>query len=266
MLPTSPPHYLEAALDGALLGLFMISAAGFGTFLEHPASAVRRAIPNATVRRVLMGLAMGATAAALIYSPWGRRSGAHMNPAVTLTFVSLGKVTLEDGVLYVAAQVAGGLLGLGAAALLFGRRLADPAVSWVVTVPAAEAQPPFQRVPPAATAFACELLMSFVMMGTVLVASNSADLMRWTGLLAGELVALYIAVLAPYSGMSLNPARTLASALPARRFDALWVYLAAPPLGMLAAARLYVLAMGTPAVLCAKLQHLSVALCHFCGH
>ena len=68
------PEYLMEALG---LGLFMISAATFGTLIEHPASPVRAAIADPFPRRVLMGLAMGLTSVALVYSPWGRRSGAH---------------------------------------------------------------------------------------------------------------------------------------------------------------------------------------------
>ena len=75
-------HWPEYLFEGALLGVFMISACAFTALLEHPASSVRQAISNGDVRRALIGLAMGLTAVVLIYSPWGQRSGAHMNPAV----------------------------------------------------------------------------------------------------------------------------------------------------------------------------------------
>jgi hypothetical protein len=64
-------HWLEYAIEAALLGLFMVSACGFTVLLEHPASPVYRAIPSDFVRRSLTGLAMGGTAITLIYSGWG---------------------------------------------------------------------------------------------------------------------------------------------------------------------------------------------------
>jgi aquaporin Z len=80
-------------------------------------------------------------------------------------------------------------------------------------------------------------------------------------------VASYIVLEAPLSGMSLNPARTLGSAVHAREWTALWVYLAAPLLGMLAAARLYVATHGGHRVLCAKLHHDNAQRCIFrCGY
>ena len=66
-------HWPEYAIEAGLLGLFMISACGFTVLLEHPQSPPHLAIPDPTLRRVLMGLAMGSTAIGLIYSPWGKR-------------------------------------------------------------------------------------------------------------------------------------------------------------------------------------------------
>ena len=69
-------------MEALLLGLFMVSACSFGVLLEHPASLVRRAIEDAFVRRSLMGIAMGATAVALIYSYPGRRTGGERSLAI----------------------------------------------------------------------------------------------------------------------------------------------------------------------------------------
>src|SRR5688572_7736236 len=72
-------HWPEYLIEGFMLGAFMVSACTFTIMLEHPASPVRQAVASAELRRVCMGLAMAFTAVALIYSPWGKRSGAHMN-------------------------------------------------------------------------------------------------------------------------------------------------------------------------------------------
>ena len=83
------PEYL---MESAGLGIFMILAGLFTTLLEYPASQVHQSIASEFVRRMLSGLAMGLTAVGLVYSPWGQQSGAHVNPAVTLSFLRLGRV------------------------------------------------------------------------------------------------------------------------------------------------------------------------------
>jgi aquaporin Z len=75
-----------------MASLFMVSACTFGILLEHPESPARRAIDSSLLRRALMGIAMGATAVTLIYSRWGRRSGAHFNPATTLAFLRMNGI------------------------------------------------------------------------------------------------------------------------------------------------------------------------------
>ncbi len=250
-------HWREYAIEGTLLGLFMVSACGFTTLLEHPASPAVRAIPDPFVRRFLIGCAMGATAIALIYSRWGMRSGAHMNPATTLAFTRLGKVAPRDAIAYAGAQFAGGALGVALSGLLFGHLLAHERVRWAVTVPGSGGL---------LVAFGAELAIAFVLMTVILRVSNHARFAAWTGICAGLLVAIYITFEAPLSGMSLNPARTLASALAAHEWTGLWLYFTAPPLGMLLAAEVYLRTRGPSAVFCAKLHHQNSEPCIFCEY
>lgn len=246
-------HWPEYLMEGAGLGVFMLSACAFGALLWHPASPATRLVDDGVGRRALMGLAMGLTAVGIVFSPWGKQSGAHLNPAVTLTFLRLGKVKPWDALFYVAAQFGGGLLGVLVARLLLGPALANPAVNFVVTFP-------HQGM---TVAFVAEAVIAFLMMTTVLVVSNSR-LARWTGLFAGALVWAYITFEEPFSGMSLNPARTFGSALPAMTWTGFWLYVVAPPLGMLLAAQVYEAVRGGNAVHCAKLHHQNAKRCIFC--
>ncbi|MSR62121.1 MAG: aquaporin family protein [Planctomycetes bacterium] len=247
-------HWPEYLIEATLVGLFMLSASSFALLLEHPGSPLRAALTDAFLRRALMGCAMGLTAIALVYSPFGQRSGAHMNPAVTLTFLHLGKVSAGDAAGYVMAQFAGGAAGMGLAALLYGRLLADPHVDYVVTRPGEHG---------VGVAFAAELVISFVLLAVVLRVSSAPRSASYTGLCAGTLVALYITFEAPLSGMSMKPARSFGSALSARDWMSYWIYLAAPVAGMGLAA--FVHTRAPLAVRCAKLHHDNPRRCIFCG-
>jgi aquaporin Z len=84
---------------------------------------------------------------------------------------------------------------------------------------------------------------------------------------AGCLVALFITLEAPLSGMSMNPARTFASALPGHLWTGFWIYFVGPPLGMLLAIPVYRALRRTPDVICAKLNHHTHHRCIFhCGY
>src|SRR5690242_9046388 len=96
-------HWPEYLMEAALLGAFMVSACLFGALYEFPNSPVHQAIASPLLRRVLMGMSMGVTAIAIIYSPWGKQSGAHINPSVTFTFFRLGKITTWDTFFYICA-------------------------------------------------------------------------------------------------------------------------------------------------------------------
>jgi aquaporin Z len=247
-------HLPEYAIEAALLGAFMVSACSFGVLLEHPDSPVHRAIGDPLIRRILMGLAMGGTAIAIIYSPWGSRSGAHINPATTLTFWRLGRIRSADVAGYLLGQFTGAVLGVALASALLGPRLAHASVNYVVTRPG-----PWGVGP----ALAAEVLISAVLMFTVVTLTGSRWA-RFTGLLVGALVATYISVEAPVSGMSMNPARSFGSAWGAADWRMFWVYLAGPLLGMNLGALVATATRARPA--CPKLHHPDSQPCIFCGH
>jgi aquaporin Z len=250
-------HWREYLCEAAGLALFMISACSFGTLLEHPESPVHAAIADPFLRRVIMGIAMGATGSLIVYSPLGARSGAHLNPALTFTFLRLGRVQPSDAVFYVAFQFAGGALGVSLATRFLGTMLGHPAVAYVTTVPGPGG---------VGVAFAAEVAITFVLMTVVLWVSNIERISRLTGVCCSVLVALYIAFEAPLSGMSMNPARTVASAIGAWRWTAVWLYFAAPLCGMLAAAELYLRLFGERGIFCAKLDHRRDQPCIFCAY
>jgi len=248
------------AYEAVELALFMVSACTFTIFLFDPSWLAVRLIPNAIIRRALMGVAMGFTALVIIHSPMGKRSGAHFNPAITLTYFRLGKIGFWDSLFYVASQFVGAIIGVAIAAIIFKSSLSKPAVDYVVTVPGRYG---------IAAAFFAEMLMSAVLMAVVLLLSNRVHLAAYVSYAVAALIALYVVIFAPISGFSINPARTTGSALFAGVWTAGWLYFIAPLLGMFLVAELYV-RVCTGVVLCAKLHpdpaFVCPVRCHFPGH
>ena len=172
------PLYL---MEGAELGIFMVSACVFDVLIFHPGWAL--AGWNPWVQRLLMGASMGATAVLIIKSPWGKKSGAQFNPAITATFYRLGKIGPYDACWYCVAHFIGGAVGVGVARALLGPVLASGWARYVVTVPG---------VGGVAGAFGAELFMAALLMSVVLATSASE---RWKGsttYLMGLLITSYV--------------------------------------------------------------------------
>lgn len=241
-------------MEAGELGLFMVSACVVTTLLEYPGLPFHNLIPNPFFRQTLNGLAMAVTLLLLIHSAWGKRSGAHMNPAMTLMFLRLGKMEAWDAAFYVSFQFAGALGGVAGSYLLLGSALAHPKVNFVVTEPGTRG---------ITVAFLAEVAITFLLAMTVLITTNQKSLSKLTPYFAATLLASYIAFEAPLSGMSLNPARTLGSAIPANSFHALWIYFAAPALGMLAAGEIFLLTRTRRGIFCAKYHHHNSERCIF---
>jgi len=254
-------HWRLYADEGVELALFMISACFLTVWLFDPAMPALNILPSSALRRLLMGASMGATAIFIIRSPMGKRSGAHFNPAITLTYFRLGKIDKVDAAFYVLSQFIGGICGVGLSALFLRGSLAVPSVNYAVTVPG--------RGGPAA-AFCAEYFMAALLMLVVLWFSNRPQLAQYTCYLVGILIMLYVFVFAPVSGFSINPARTTGSAVFAHVWTAAWLYFVAPVLGMMTSAEIYLRAYGIESVLCAKLhpdpRYPCPFLCHFPLH
>ncbi len=246
-------HWPEYLMEAAELGIFMISACVFTMLLYHPDSPMVKVVPQEFTRRVLMGIAMGSTAVCLIYSPWGKQSGAHMNPSVTFNFWRLGKIAPWDAFFYMLAQFIGGVTGVAIVSLLAGTLVSHPSINYACTLPGSYG---------VGAAFGAEVLISFVLFLLVLIVSNRKSIAPYTGLLAGTCVALFIIFESPVSGMSMNPARTFASGFIPGAWSSIWIYFLAPPLGMVIASITYK-NFNLP-VLCAKYHHENKKRCIFC--
>jgi aquaporin Z len=246
--------------------LYLIEGWGLGTLLfvtglqaaalELASQRLQSAFPISWEMRAISAVIIGGTIVALVYSQWGGRSGAHFNPALTIAFGFLRKIRFWDAFFYILAQFGGAAIGL-ALAVEIAR---DPLMRAhdVVTEPGTRG--PF-------VAFVAEFIMSFSIMLTVLLMSNSSrPVARYTGVTVALLVACFIVIAAPLSGTSLNPARSVASALHANDWKSIWIYLSAPPLGMLLAALTYARARGRNAVICAKLHHVPGPCLFHCGY
>jgi aquaporin Z len=222
-------HYLQEALG---LGIFMLSACFFSAMLFSEKSAWHQSIPGGITKNILMGIAMGATALFIFYSPLTSPSGSQINPAVTITFLRLNKMCRYDALFFIIFQVIGGTAAVYIMQLLMGKVLTDAPVNSAATVPGK-----FGVV----GSFITELAIAFITMSIVLFTSNNNKLKKFTRIFAGCLVCMWVLVAAPMSGFGMNPARSFASALPAGIWTAFWIYLFIPFAGMLLAAEFYLL-------------------------
>lgn len=221
------PYYLVEAAGPAT---FLIVSSAAAVVFHHPNSAVARAFgPNEMGQRVGLGSVIAVLIMAMAYSPWGKRSGAHFNPAVTLGFWQLGHIRAADAVWYVVFQFAGALAAGFAMFHLLQPWFGYPAIHYNITRPIAGDYGWLW-------ALLAEIGISAVFMLVLLRALHSARLKEWAGALAGLMLAVFIVFEAPVSGMSLNPARSTGTAAAAGLAPALWLYFVGPPLAMWAAA------------------------------
>ena len=213
------------------LGLFMISAGFFDALIQYPGLPFRHMIASALLRRFLVGVAMGLTALYIFTSKFGKQSGAYINPGVTLVRYRLGDIGFNDAIGYTVFQLIGGSVGVYLVAVLFPAWMAHPDINYVVTIPGKSG---------IWVAFVLEFFISFLLISVVLFMGIRESWDKYTSYAVSALITTFITFEAPYSGMSMNPARTFASAIVAGQWKSFWLYCTAPVLGMIVGELLYV--------------------------
>jgi len=247
-------HWKEYLMEGTELGALMLATCLVGTLIYNDESFFKSLALSAVSKSTMMGIAIALTTFMIIRSPLGRRSGAHLNPSITLTYFWLGRVHRWDAAWYVVAHFAGAVAGVLIARQILGLRLSASSVRYMVTVPGEHGS---------AITFVGEFLLSAFLMATILYSSNHRLLVRFTPVLVAILTILFFVLSPSRSGFSVNPARSFSSALFAWIWKGVWIYFSAPLLGMLAAARIYIKTVGLNRVYCAKVFHDMKSPCPF---
>lgn len=240
------PHWPEWAAELLGTAILMFAVVSARLWLE------RAGTPWSTfpVRVLVLSIVAGSAVVGVAYSPLGRRSGAHLNPAVTFGLWLQHTVGTPDLVGYAVAQLVGGTTGI-ALGVVWGPDVAEPPVQWAAIAPSPTLSPVV-----AATIEAGATAMQLVVVFAMLRSRRAAI---WTAAVAGVMLAVAIEALAGVTGAGFNPVRGLAPDVVLWSFPSAWIYVAGPLLGAALAACLGLIT-GPP--LTGKLRHGASLPCH----
>ncbi|NNG47126.1 MAG: aquaporin family protein, partial [Deltaproteobacteria bacterium] len=214
---TRVKYYLSEFTGTFLFMLNGISAISlnFGT------RVMQEAITSSSLRLLLTGVLFAGGATLIVYSPIGRISGSHLNPAISLSFFLEGKLKGLDLFMFSLMQIAGSIAAALISLLLWSE--SARAVNVGMTLPGSGHSIFF--------VFFVEVFATFLLVSLVFFFLHRKTLTKFTGLAAGSLVAIIVFLTVPISGTGLNPARSIGPAVVALNFSYLWLYIAAPLLG-----------------------------------
>jgi aquaporin Z len=178
-------------------------------------------IPGEGARRLITGFLFGATGASIALSPVGKVSGAHLNPAVTLAFRLMGKLKPGTTIGYVAAQLAGAVVG-SLPLLLWGSM--GRSVAFGASLPGSGVT--------LSTALLGEVVTTFAMVALLCVFLGFRRIRRFTPAIFPFLYAIMVWAEAPISGTSTNPARSVGPSVVSGQWHGWWIYWMGPMAGM----------------------------------
>jgi aquaporin Z len=220
-------HFPWRPLLSELIGTALLLLGGLSLVIVMfgAGSPMARLIPSEGLRRLITGFLFGTTGAAIALSPVGVVSGAHINPAVTLTFRLMGKLDFRTTLGYILAQSIGAVLG-SLPLLLWGTM--GQSVAFGATLPG----PGFRL----STALLGEITTTFAMVSLLAVFLGFRTIRPFTPAIFPPLYAFMVWIESPISGTSTNPARSLGPALVSGQWEGWWIYWAGPVVGALLAA------------------------------
>jgi aquaporin Z len=237
-------HYVDWACEFAGTAFQLFVGFGVVALLESPHSPASGALPG-WARLVLIGLAFGLLAAAVALSPVGRRSGAHLNPAVTLGFFLQGHTPWRDLVGFALGQTAGATLAAAGFVAAWG--------SWATSVAGARTVPATGL--PSWGVVAIEAAITLGLLLTIFLMLSSPQTARWTPAVVTAVLTGLIRAGAPFTGASMNPARTFGPDLVATSFPVFWAYVLGPLAGAALAVVVFRVLARERRTLTAKLFH-----------
>jgi len=213
-------------LRAELIGTALLVLVGLSlvTVMFGEGSPIPAALPSEGWRRLITGFLFGTTGALIALSPVGKLSGAHINPIVTLAFRLMGKMDLRTSLGYVAAQLAGGILG---AVPLLAWGSMGRSVMFGATVPGAGYT--------TGEVLMGEAITTFAMVALLCVFLGFRQIRPFTPAIFPVLYAIMVYAESPISGTSTNPARTLGPAVVSGPWEGWWIYWIGPVIGSVAA-------------------------------
>jgi aquaporin Z len=236
-------HWLIWGAEAAGTGLLVLSALSVVALDFAPGSPVAELVHSMSLRLLITGLLVGAVVSLIAVSPLGKLSGAHINPAVTAAFAAMGQMAAHDVIGYLVAQFTGALAGALAFRGLLGRTALS--VSGGVTHPTVTTL----------LAVALEAGMTALLVAVIFFFLSRERLAGWTPIAICPVLALIIWRVAPYTGASLNPARSAGPAVAFADLRDLWLYCVAPVVGTLTVAVLWKGCLPGARPMTAKLFH-----------
>ena len=180
---------------------------------------------------VLIALAFGLTLMLLAYA-FGGISGTHVNPAVSLGMFVAGRMKFKEFICYILAQFAGGIAG-GALLLVFFSKESGLGTNGYAAKSALNAN--------LLQALLIECILTFAFVLLILFVTDKPENSSIAGLVIGLTLAVIHIVGLPFTGTSVNPARSLGPAIFAGglALSQVWVFIVAPLAGGAAAAAVF---------------------------